>query len=223
MVDSVLCSVHDRFCLKPFCSSAYKPFSSKYFTSLLFSTHMYNLYTVDSKAIPLYCYGSLGSIIEFLGMGLIIALFQADGITCMTKILLNMHLSNSQDALFFKNSFGKLSKPTALLSTFCISSNDILALKVSVFTFKPISSSLLSIYCKIIEIFIKFILLITLKQLVIVMVAEWVKAPAVWCDPWPGQCTGVVGSYPTGGMAGLRTLVKPLINCTIIQLYSCQN
>ncbi len=42
-----------------------------------------------------------------------------------------------------------------------------------------------------------------------VMVVEWVKAPAVWCDPW--------------GMAGLRTIVKPLIDCTIIQPYSCQN
>ncbi len=21
---------------------------------------------------------------------------------------------------------------------------------------------------------------------VLVMMAEWVKAPAVWCDPWPG-------------------------------------
>ncbi len=36
-------------------------------------------------------------------------------------------------------------------------------------------------------------------------------------------CTGVVGSYHTGGMAGLRTLVKPLLNSTIIQLYGCQN
>ncbi len=35
-----------------------------------------------------------------------------------------------------------------------------------------------------------------------------------------GTHTGVVGSNPTGCMAGLRTLVKPLINCTIIQLYS---
>ncbi len=106
---------------------------------------MYNLYTVDTKAIPLYCYGCLESIVEHLGMGLIIALFQADGITCMTNILLNRHFSNSQDALFFKTSFGKLSTPTAFLclvlpSTFCISSNDILALKVLVLTFKPNTS-----------------------------------------------------------------------------------
>ncbi len=36
-------------------------------------------------------------------------------------------------------------------------------------------------------------------------------------------CTRVVGSYPTGDMAGLRTLVKPLNNCIINQLCSCQN
>ncbi len=39
---------------------------------------------------------------------------------------------------------------------------------------------------------------------------EWAKAPAVWCDPWPGHiyyiCTVVMGSKPTGGMAGLVPL-----------------
>ncbi len=29
-------------------------------------------------------------------------------------------------------------------------------------------------------------------------------------------CTGVVSSNPTGGMAGLRTLVEPLINVDLI-------
>ncbi len=47
-----------------------------------------------------------------------------------------------------------------------------------------------------------------------VMVSEWVKAPAAWCDPWPGHVLGV-GSNLTRGMAGLRTLVKPLIKCII--------
>ncbi len=28
-------------------------------------------------------------------------------------------------------------------------------------------------------------------------------------------CTGIVGSNPTGGKAGLRTLIKALINCII--------
>ncbi len=43
------------------------------------------------------------------------------------------------------------------------------------------------------------------------------------CDLWPRTCTGVVGLNPTGPMAGMRTLVKPLINCISNQLYSYQN
>ncbi len=46
-----------------------------------------------------------------------------------------------------------------------------------------------------------------------------VRVPAVWCDP----CTRVIGSNPTGGTTGLHTLVKPLTNCIINQLYSCHN
>ncbi len=119
MVDSVnTCSEHDCFCLKPFCSSAYKAFSSKYFTSLLFSTYVYNLYTVDSKAIPLYCNGSLGSIVEFLGMGLIIALFQADGITCVTKILL---LLKNTTAVKTNNLLHFVSLHLHLYMTLCLS------------------------------------------------------------------------------------------------------
>ncbi len=32
--------------------------------------------------------------------------------------------------------------------------------------------------------------------------------------------TGVMGSNPTAGMAGLHTLGKPLVNCIINQMYS---
>ncbi len=52
-----------------------------------------------------------------------------------------------------------------------------------------------------------------LKTNVLVMMAEWVKEPAVWFDPLPGYLLGFVGSNPTGGMADLRTLVKLLNNC----------
>ncbi len=45
----------------------------------------------------------------------------------------------------------------------------------------------------------------------------------VWCDPWPGLVLELWGRFPLGGMAGLHTLVNPLIHCIINQLYSCQN
>ncbi len=33
---------------------------------------------------------------------------------------------------------------------------------------------------------------------VLIMVAEWVKAPAVWCDPWPGHVLGWCVRIPLG-------------------------
>ncbi len=53
------------------------------------------------------------------------------------------------------------------------------------------------------------------------MVAEWVNVPAVWCDPWSGHILEV-GSNPTRGMAGLHTLVEPLLY-RFNQLYGCQS
>ncbi len=44
-----------------------------------------------------------------------------------------------------------------------------------------------------------------------VMVAEWIKTPAVWCDPWPGHVPGLWVRIPLESMAGLHTFVKPLI------------
>ncbi len=51
------------------------------------------------------------------------------------------------------------------------------------------------------------------------MVAEWVKGLAVWYHPWPGHVlVWGVGLNPTGDMAGLCTLVKPLINCIVVRI-----
>ncbi len=50
--------------------------------------------------------------------------------------------------------------------------------------------------------------------------AEVVKVPVVWCDPWPGHEVGSWFQKPTEGVAGLQTPVKPLINFIITQLYS---
>ncbi len=47
------------------------------------------------------------------------------------------------------------------------------------------------------------------------------QSTCIWCDPWPRN--GVVSLNPTGGMAGLCTLVKPLVKCVLNQLYDCSN
>ncbi len=57
---------------------------------------------------------------------------------------------------------------------------------------------------------------------VLVMVAKWVKAPAVWCAASPGHVLGVVRLNPTGSMAGLlplqsQQLIVLLINCILVR------
>ncbi len=59
------------------------------------------------------------------------------------------------------------------------------------------------------------------SNIVLVMVVEWDKVLIVYCDPMLGHVLGLLVRIPTGGMAGLRTLVTPLINCIINQMYRC--
>ncbi len=52
-----------------------------------------------------------------------------------------------------------------------------------------------------------------------VMVAEWVKEPAVWCNPWPGHVLGLWVRIPLWSAYPCRA-----INCCRCnQLYSCQS
>ena len=47
--------------------------------NLSFNTAVYSWYTIDKSEIPLYCIGSLGSIEDPFGIGLIMASFHCQG------------------------------------------------------------------------------------------------------------------------------------------------
>ncbi len=48
------------------------------------------------------------------------------------------------------------------------------------------------------------------------MLANWVKEPAVWCDPWPGHVLGVVGSRHD--WSAYKLIILDLINCIVVRV-----
>ena len=102
------------FLIQQFCSSVTLSLSSAHLDKRLLITEQYILYTDDANAIPLYDSGSLGSLEDDFGIGLIIHFPHIVGAVHLLKHTLNKMCKKLMVESFCNTSLGILSKPQAL-------------------------------------------------------------------------------------------------------------
>ena len=116
-----ICSMVPLPTLKPHCSSTKISLSSSYSTKNWFRI-LAKIWDRESKDIPLYTKGSLGSLIGLLGMGTIVAFLQAVGMSRLFLIEENKLVKNLMQILFLKTSTIR----TCSFSTFLVKDSLIL-------------------------------------------------------------------------------------------------